>query len=447
MGFFDKVKGMLEDFKRETRRKEEDRLPQEDVPLRYKEVPDWLDSVSKPFLEDVNAHLSEVMESLESERLQLEKDISGLASAKIEELRDKRMERAVVNNRKALLSRLNMFCNTARFPKDTGVTESSDSLYSVKKQMNSLMSDTAKNFYFVSSGIPSHSEDVKKELFEMSKIIDSAIKYLEPLKGKIKSIDDSCRIIEEIDSLFLKKKETNDGILSGNKKLKELTGSEKILEKKLKDIEKGADIKALNDMNERHEKITSEINAVRSRIVQAVSPVNRALRKYSRVAQLGGKDEDHLLELYIEDPVAAVRMDDGMKLFGKIIGDVEMHVSRGSITLKDKLKAKTIGAISRLRKDNELSDLKEKLLSLDRKEKALRAKIESDKTMKEKGELERKRAKLSSDIVSAQSDVSEKERSIGSMDQDLKSRMKTLEGKLSGVGNYKVKIVVSAVTK
>ena len=278
MGFFDKVKGMLEDFKEEARRKEEDKLPREDVSLKYKEVPDWLDSVSKPFLEEVDARLSEAIESLESENVHLEKDISGLSSAKIDELRDKRMERAVVNNRRALLSRLNVFCHNVQFPKGRGVTESSDSFYSVKKQMNSLMADTAKNFYFVSSGMSSHSENVKRDLFEMSKIIDGAIKYIEPLKGKIKSIDDSQRIIGEIDGLFLKRKETNDGILSGNIKLKELFGYEKIIEKKLNEIETGSDIKALNDMNERHDKIVSEIDAVRSRIVQVVSPVSRALR-------------------------------------------------------------------------------------------------------------------------------------------------------------------------
>ncbi len=440
MGFFDKVKGVLEDFKREARRKEEDSLPHENVSLKYKEVPDWLDSVSKSFLEDVNARLSEAMGSLESEKMQLEKDISGLSSAEIDELRDKRMERAVVNNRRALLSRLNIFCHNARFVKDTGVTELSDSLYSIKKQMNSLMSDTAKNFYFVSSGIHSHSEDVKKELFEMSKIIDSAIKYIEPLKGRIKSIDDSRRVIEEIDGLLLKKKETSDGILSGNRKLKELRGSEKIIEKKLKGIEEGSDIKALNDMSEKHEKIICEIDGVRSRIVQAVSPVSRALRKYSRVAQLGGKDEERLLELYIDDPVAAVRKDDGMKLFGKVIGDVRMHVSRGSITLKDKLKAKTIGAISRLKEGTELRGLRDALLSLDSDEKVLRAKIGSDKTMKEKGELEGEHGKLSLEIESVVSDVSEREKSSESMEQDIKSRVTVLEGKLSGVGNYLVKI-------
>ncbi|RLG13323.1 MAG: hypothetical protein DRN71_05035 [Candidatus Nanohalarchaeota archaeon] len=441
MGFFDKVKGMLEDFKREARRKEEDNMPSDDDSLKYKEVPGWLDSVSKPFLEGVNARLSEAMKSLESEKLQLEKDIASLSSAKIEESRDKRMERAVVNNRRALLSRLNVFCHNVRFPKDTGVTESSDSLYSVKKQMNSLMSDTTKNFYFVSSGISSHSEDVKKDLFEMSKIIDSTIKYVEPLKGKIKSIDDSHRVIEEINALFLKKKETNDDILSGNRKLKELRGSEKIIEKKLKAIEKGSDIKTLNDMNEEHEKIIRETNTVKIRIVQTVSPVSRALRKYSRVAQLGSKSEKRLLELYIEDPVAAVRRDDRMKLFGKVIGDVEMHVSRDSITLKDKLKIKTISALSRLKEGTKLSGLREKMLSLDSEEEALRAKIESDKTMKEKKELECEHAKLFSEIESQESDVSEGERSIRSMEQDIKSRMTILEGKLSGIGNYNVKII------
>ena len=440
MGFFDKVKGILDDFKREARRKEQDRLPNEEVALKYKNVPAWLDSVSKPFLKDISIHLSETIDSLAGEKLQLEKDIQVLTSAKIEETQDKRMERAVVNNRKALLSRLNIFCNNVRFQKDAKVSKLSDCLHSTKKQMNSLMSDTTKNFYFVSSGIPTHSEDVKKDLFEMSKSVDSAIKYLEPLKVKMKSIDDSNNIIEEIDSLFLKNKEADKDILSGNKKLKELVSFEKTIEKKLKDIEKGSDIKKLNDRNEKHRKITCEINGIKGRIIQTISPVSRALRKYSRVAQLGGKDEERLLELYIEDPVAAVNQDDDMKLFKKVIGDVELHVSRGSITLKDKLKSKTISAISKLRTDRELSDLKKKLQSLDVEEKTLSTKIRSDKIMKKKEELEHRHTKLFSDIDTLKSDISEKEKSIQSIAKDIKSQVKVLESKLSSIGNYNVKV-------
>ncbi len=440
MGFFDKVKGMLEDFKIEARRKEEDKLPPEDITIKYEDALNWLDSVSKPFLEDVEVHLSGVMKSLTYEKAQLEKDVHGLSSAKIEELRDKRMERAVVNNRKALLSRLNMFCHSVRHPKNIKASEAPGSFDDMKKQMGALMSDTTKNFYFVSSGVPSHSEKVKKDLFEMSKIIEDAIKYLRPLNGKIKSIDDSYKIVRELDDMFLKKREMDEDVVIGDGKLKVLARSKKTLDKKIKEIDAGAGVRRLKDLNENRESIASEINAVRSRIVQAVSPVSRALRKYGRVAQLGGKDEERLLELYIDDPVAAVKEDDGMKLFGKVIADVELHVSGGSITLKDKLKAKTISAISRLKKDNELGDLKEKLLSLDNKEKALRAKIESDKTMQMRVDLEMEHTKLCSEIESEESDVSLKRKNMESMTRDIKSKMKVLEGKLSGTGNYRVKI-------
>ncbi len=444
MGFFDKIKKLVEKFDAEAREKKEAGMPQENVTLKYDKVKPWLDTVSKPLFEDIDAHTAENIVSLRNLKEKLAKDIDSLKTAKVDELRDKRMERAVINNRKALQSKLNVFCNNVKLSKVRG-SESVKFFNDFKLQMTHLMEDTGKNFYFVGSGMPSVSEKIKKDLFEMSKIIDETLAYLKPFKGRIESMGKCHDIIEEFDSLFLKREKLEKEIVSDKNILKQFVKSRKALLEEIKCIEKGDSTRVFQELNESHEKIVSETDSVRARITMTLSPVSRALRKYSRVAQLSCKDEEVLLELYIDDPVAAVKKDDGLKLFRKVLSDVEMHVSRGSIVLKDKLKAKTLGAISRLRKSNELADLRKKMIKLMSDEKALLNKIESDKTMQKKTELENRHAKLSADIELDQTGISEKEKSIGMISEDIQSKAKLLEKKLSGVGNYKVKVKVPYV--
>ncbi|MFH1127281.1 MAG: hypothetical protein ABIG84_00105 [archaeon] len=439
MGFLDKVKEMLSGLGGDGKGKEEDDLPHEDVSLEYKEAKGWLDSVSKPFISDIDGHVSVILESMKEIKEQLEKDALGLKDAKIDEMRDKRMERAVINNRKALVSKLNTFMHGVNISK-TGAFEAFGFFDSVKDQMAHFMMDTKKNFYFVDTGIPDVAESVKDDLFEMSKKIDEAFLYLGPLRDKVASVDASYKLLGELDADFLKKKELDRDILLNRKRLKEISKSCDALKGQIADLDKGADALGFLKLNEEHRVVLDEIDVVKARIVQSLSVISRGLKKYSRVAQLSGKEEERLLGLYIDDPVSAVEEDEGSRLLKSALSDLEMHVSRGSISLKDKLKEKTMCAISRLKKDDELDGLRKELMELKAKETEIRGRIESDRTMQGKKELECQYARVLADVESLKSDVSLRQKMLESVEVSIGDRIVELEGKLSGTGNYSVRI-------
>ncbi len=446
MGFLDKIKKLVENLEKGVKEKREEDMPPTDVRLDYKKAKPWLDSSSGPVLQDIETHVSDTSGSLKNIKARLEKDIIRLKNAKAEETQDKRLERAIINNKKAVLSKLNTFCHNIRISKVTAA-ESPEFFDNIKDQMSHMMTDTSKNFYFVNTGFQSVSGDIKKDLFEFGKAVDEAIEYLKPLKSKIESIDESYKIIEEIDAEIEKSKNMETDIAHEEGKLEKLIRSEKALEKEIKKMEKGNEARALSKLNEEHKKILEEITALKGKMVNAISPISRGLRKYSRVAQLSSKAEEQLLAHYIEEPALAVEKDEGLKLFKKITPELELYISKGSITLKDKTKVKTLGALSKLKGACELNELKQKLEDLKKKETAIKKDIESDKTMQKKRDLEEKHAKLSSDIELAKSNISGGQKTMETLTQNMGSKITALEKKMSAIGSYNVKISIKSIRK
>ncbi|MEA3342911.1 MAG: hypothetical protein U9Q92_01995 [archaeon] len=446
MGFLDKIKKLVENLEKGAKEKREKDMPPKDVRLDYKKAKTWLDSSSGPVLQDIEAHVSDTTNSLRMIKARLEKDIIRLKNAKAEETQDKRLERAIINNKKAILSKLNTFCHNTRISKVTAA-ESPEFFDNIKGQMSHLMTDTSKNFYFVNTGFQSVSGDIKKDLFEFGKAVDEAIEYLKPFKSKIESIDESYKIIEEMDAEIERGKNLEDDVAREEEKLEKLIRSEKALEKDIKKMEKGNEVKALSKLNEEHKKILEEITALEGKIVYAVSPISRGLRKYSRVAQLAGKEEERLLALYIDEPALAVGKDEGLKLFKKIIPELELYISKGSITLKDKIKVKTLGALSKLKGACELDELKQKLAGMKKKETAIKKDIESDKTMQKKRDLEEKHAKLSADIELSKSSISGEQKTMETLMQNMGNRITALEKKMGAIGSYNVKISFKSIRR
>ncbi len=446
MGFLDKIKKLVENFEKGVKEKREEDMPPTDVRLDYKKTKAWLDSSSGPVLQDVETHVSDTADSLKKIKARLEKDIVCLKNAKAEETQDKRLERAIINNKKAILSKLNTFCHNTRISKVTAA-ESPEFFDNIKDQMSHLMTDTSKNFYFVNTGFQSVSGDIKKDLFEFGKAVDEVIGSIKPLKSKIESIDESYKIIEEMDAEIEKGKNLEDDIAREEERLQKLVKSGEKLKKEIKKMEKGDEARALSELDEEHKKILEEITALEGKIVHAISPISRGLKKYSRVAQLAGKEEERLLGLYIDDPALAVEKDEGLKLFKKMIPELELYISKGSITLKDKIKVKTLGALSKLKGAGELDELKQRLAGVKKKETAIKKDIESDKTMQKKRELEEMYARLSADIELAKSNISGEQKTIDGLRQSMDDKTALLEKKMSAIGSYNVKISLKSIRK
>lgn len=445
MSFLDSVKKLFEKFEKNmtdvSRGKEnESDKPKEKINLQYSEAKSWLDYASKPILSDIENQMKAILESLKQVKSRLEKDTEALENAKLEEMRDKRLERAILNNRHALASRLANYVHSIKIVGGMKPQDSPELFEGIRENTRQFMMDTAKNFYFVNSGFPEITEDIKESLLEIGKKTDAAIEYLKPLKSRIKAIEDSYKIIEEVDTSLAKKKE-HELILRDEEKInKDLLKSRKYLENEIKTIEKGSSFKALAALENDHKKILYEIASIKDRIIYTISPLSRTLKKYGRVAQHSSKEEEILMNFYMEDPVEALEKDDDLNFLKKIAGDLEVRITKGTISVKDKMKDKTVGAISRLKDENELAGLKQNLVALKSKEAAQRSEIESNEAVKKKAASAKKLTETMHDIESGTMRMQEKKRILETLNHDIAENVCVLETHLGVVCSYEVKV-------
>ena len=147
------------------------------------------------------------------------------------------------------------------------------------------------------------------------------------------------------------------------------------------------------------------------------------------------------MSLYMEDPVAALEKDENLTLLKKIAEDLELRITKGTISVKDKMKEKTVSAISRLKEENDLSGLKQTLMTLKTKEARDRSEIESSETVREKAALLKKRAETTHEIESGTSRMNEKKKILEALNQDITEKINALEKNLNAVGSSEIKII------
>lgn len=449
MSFLDSVKKLFDNFEKEmkgsSREKENDSgKPKEKIALMYIEVKPWLDAISGPILSDIEYHLKATQVSLKQSKSDLEKDTKALEDAKPEEIRDKRLERAILNNRRALASRLANYCHSIKIAEGMKPEDSPEFFESIRENTRQFMMDTAKNFYFVNSGFPEITEDIKETLLIIGKKTDEAIEYLEPQKARIKAIEDSYNLMEKLDADLSKRKEHEHILHDEDKIKKDLDKSKKNTESEIKAIEKSASMKALAGLENEHKSVLSEIASIKDRIINTISPLSRTLKKYGRVAQHLSKDEELLMNLYMEDPVEAIEKDDCLNLLKKIASDLEVRITKGTISVKDKMRDKTVSAISRLKDESELLGLKQNLVALKAKEAGQRLEIESNEAVKKKAALAKKITDITHDIESGAARMQDKKKILETLNQGIMEKISVLETHLGVIGSSEIKISLSS---
>ncbi len=162
-------------------------------------------------------------------------------------------------------------------------------------------------------------------------------------------------------------------------------------------MEKSKKYKNLIKSKEEKQKIVNELDDHKEIIIHSFSILERALRKYSKIAV----DDEKLVLAYLEKPIITLRKDNELRIL-KILDTVESSILNNTIELKDAKGKKTIEEIKKMNRNyfesflSKYNDLKDKITELDKKmlssaieEKKEKNEKELEKKKKEKEELEK----------------------------------------------------------
>jgi len=210
-----------------------------------------------------------------------------------------------------------------------------------------------------------------KELTDRLKRLDEKTKELQ----KIKTIQ---KKIEEIDENAEKKKTVSKEVNIIEKEIKE---SRKKLDKKeeeKKELKESAEYKEYLELRAKTEQLTKEINKIKSDILNLFSPLQKALRKYSKISI-----EPGIIDRYIQDPYTAFQEDKEIKISEKL---QKIDIKTLDIKEKEKKVKKAIEAANK----EVLQEIKDK-----------------DRTIKE--ELKETKEKISKTDITSRIEQKEKE--------------------------------------
>ena len=250
----------------------------------------------------------------------------------------------------------------------------------VFRQESVLLLSDYKNMYKL-------LEDIGRDLKEKKMLLD-------PFDEVRNSIGAVKNLLDEIDNNSSVIKKFNSELSS----LKTKTASSKNEIEKLVSSEGW---KAFTDTSKDRELLIGEMKNVRGEIVQTISSVERALKKYKNLHDAYGKK---LIELYLKDPVEAVLSDKNQAQIKEIMNFVATSIVEGKLAVGEKKEEKLLERIQEI-KDGSLELLINRYETLQKRKHELDGKLEETDVEKVKVSLEFELARTNDSISKIEAQI------------------------------------------
>lgn len=382
----------------------------------------WFDKKISNRLGNVNEELKQLFSNIEKEKLLFNKNLQQLKDAKLKNPNIPiRVVHAMQGNRDAYMKKAFLFSNSINIP-ELDYTKISAFCSNFSNLLEDFSQSSAKSYYIlkeflsnevslVAKNIKSLDDSIKKikDLFENEK---DGILFTQGLKDDIKKLEKMIRIKQQIKDQIEMEKERKISTVSFIKKL----------ETKINTLKQSRDFSEFDSMNEELSETNKEIKKLESEITNLFAPLEKAMRKYAKIAV----DDEKLIVDYHNAAISSLIQDEELKIIN-ILDNIERNIGNGEIELEEKKKKKVLSIIEKINKDL-LVELKTRYKNLEERKKTLQEQINRNTVSREIADLNYK-------IEHTQQQLSVVEDRIEEFDKkhekvDIEGMKKELEEKL-----------------
>lgn len=246
----------------------------------------------------------------------------------------------------------------------------------------------------------------KEEMKELGETLQNMLNNLHDMNQKFSSEKDLFEFEnfkENIGSSLKKKKELvaiQKNTETINEKIIQL---EEDLKKQKEKIESKMNNPQMQKAKKAEEELVSLANAkqdLKLEISALLLNIDRPLARYKQIVDSGRKkvpnSEKEMLELFITNPILALKKDPKAELFKKILKDMKTLIEEGEIELKDKEKEKRLEALEEILKFDffgkvfwKMNELQKKQLDLNKTISTSAAKSDLEKEVNKEKEINR----------------------------------------------------------
>lgn len=315
MGLFDLLFGNKEN------------TPPKGATLSLTELPSWITAEKKAsgkiILENAGASLARIEDALRGIDAQLDK----ISSSKMHESVPDRFIKIVAGSKPKYLKGMKAFVSTAS-PRKTG---SIDELSAYASKLSGSLDEIAKINLGEGRYLPLAYGAELEKIQKKAKLIQDEREKLETTLGDehYKNLSDLTDFVERISGL-----DAGGGSDEEGPETYDITTKIRKIEKELKKIEKGAEMKSLKKLRDSHDEKTKEREKIEAVIHASLRSLDRDMKRYKRPCP---EELSPALDEVLTDPVEYF-LADGEGQVAALLAALLLDVSSGSFEVKDRNK-------------------------------------------------------------------------------------------------------------
>ncbi|MFH0868527.1 MAG: hypothetical protein V1831_04400 [Candidatus Woesearchaeota archaeon] len=320
----------------------------------------WLDQKSKPLFEDLNNNISQIIGRLNNEKERISENLRVLENAKLQNPKiPERVKTIVEGNRVAFIKKISFFLDNIDL-KFNDFDELTGKCKNIEDELDLLAKSTAKSYQVLNEFFAREAEHVAmsiKKVENCSKDIRNSMKH-----SRIPSINKIKNSIIAIQQKIKLKHGLAKSMENEKLNLQRIKGEELEIENRINETTSSTDYKNYEKLLEDRDKARSGLNGIENTLFHDFSVLERALKKYTKIAF----ENEALIISYLNSPVKALVADNNLEIIN-ILNNLEKSIADNKLELDAKKSEKTLSKIKELRNDyffdfqNRYHNLKQKL--------------------------------------------------------------------------------------
>ena len=302
---------------------------------------EWLDSKAKPIFEELGNRINQLIKGISDEKIRLGENLKVLEDAEL--LNPKIPERAktiMQGNRASFIKKVSFFLDNIDL-KMNGYDEIAGKSERIVNDLDLLAKSTAKSYHilneFFAREIEKSASCLKGIGDKCRELKDAISKSKAPLIGKIKEAIGSAQ------SKIKLKEGRIKGLESKNKELNSKESRRSELEHNINRIKSSQEYENYQNLLSEKKHVESKIKDNENSFFHDFSALERALRKYAKIAF----EDENMVLAYLENPIKALIDDSGLRIMA-ILSKLKDAIKKGNLGLEDKKSEKAIALLENL---------------------------------------------------------------------------------------------------
>lgn len=385
----------------------------------------------KPSGEEIKIHLSELPKFIENEFLSEKKMLLDFCAKKISEIRyahnksvsiveriskkeleskqNERMNRVAITSKNQLVVQLTRLLEKIN-PNSAG--SSIDEIRKYSGESYFLLSEEIitfrKNIAYTSLYLKEDMKLLGETLQELMNALHSMNTEFENHKNFF-HFEKTLRLIEKtlLDKANINLLDAQIKSLSAiaNKKLDEI----KKQNQEMEELRSGTEMTLLKSKEDQINKLMEKKQELRTQISALILSIDRPLQRFKQLVDSNrwklSANEKEMLELFITNPIQALRKDPKADLFKKILGDIVKAIMEGKIELKEREKEKRLEALQEIINFDFFGEVFWKMNELQKKQNELNNYLSNNKVKNEIEKIENQISYLKKELADINQEI------------------------------------------